>query len=193
MTSSIPLETTINGPVQQVFDIVAQVRFWPKWHVLTRSVPCQVQRVEPKRTWMLWPGPGQMVHAAERGCDRPLVPVAASLVPEVAIAVSNRRRTRVSGAPPGSRSNRLLTLPVPDRGSSTSAVSWSGVNAVFAGRSACCGPALVRSAGGDSLSGVCLIRDRGGCVLGAAEGDVDEQGAHDDGACPHGLLPAVDE
>lgn len=44
MTSSIPLETTINGPAQQVFDLVTQVRFWPQWHVLTRSVTGTIDR-----------------------------------------------------------------------------------------------------------------------------------------------------
>ncbi|MEU0337686.1 SRPBCC family protein [Streptomyces bobili] len=44
MTSSIPLETTINGPVQHVFDIATQVRFGPKWHVLTRAVTGAIDR-----------------------------------------------------------------------------------------------------------------------------------------------------
>lgn len=53
--------------------------------------------------------------------------------------------------------------------------------------------ARVRSAGGEGLGGFCLGGDRKGCVLGAAEDDVDQQGAHDGGACPHGPLPAVNE
>ncbi|MGW1786821.1 SRPBCC family protein, partial [Streptomyces sp. NPDC002143] len=42
--SPIPLETTINGPVDRVFDIVTQVRFWPQWHVLTRAVTGTIER-----------------------------------------------------------------------------------------------------------------------------------------------------
>lgn len=41
---SIPKEVTIEGPVEQVFDLITQVRFWPQWHVLTRSVTGTVQR-----------------------------------------------------------------------------------------------------------------------------------------------------
>ncbi|MEV5843561.1 SRPBCC family protein [Streptomyces sp. NPDC051985] len=40
----IPMEATINGPVEQVFDIITQVRFWPQWHVLTRAVTGTVER-----------------------------------------------------------------------------------------------------------------------------------------------------
>lgn len=40
----IPMETTINGSPEQVFDIITQVRFWPQWHVLTRAVTGTVQR-----------------------------------------------------------------------------------------------------------------------------------------------------
>lgn len=42
--SSIPLEIEINGPVQAVFDLVTQARFWPEWHVLTRAVTGTTQR-----------------------------------------------------------------------------------------------------------------------------------------------------
>ncbi|MGW0949691.1 SRPBCC family protein [Streptomyces sp. NPDC002623] len=42
--SPIPMETTINGPVDRVFDIVTQVRFWPQWHVLTRAVTGTIER-----------------------------------------------------------------------------------------------------------------------------------------------------
>ncbi|MCX4702693.1 SRPBCC family protein [Streptomyces sp. NBC_01373] len=37
-------EITIDGPVEQTFDLITQVRFWPQWHVLTRSVTGTVQR-----------------------------------------------------------------------------------------------------------------------------------------------------
>jgi uncharacterized protein YndB with AHSA1/START domain len=42
--SSIPRETTINGPAERVFDIITQVRFWPQWHVLTRAVSGTIER-----------------------------------------------------------------------------------------------------------------------------------------------------
>ncbi|MEU6198563.1 SRPBCC family protein [Streptomyces sp. NPDC047061] len=37
-------EITIDGPVEQVFDLITQVRYWPEWHILTRSVTGTVQR-----------------------------------------------------------------------------------------------------------------------------------------------------
>ncbi|MEU6371541.1 SRPBCC family protein [Streptomyces sp. NPDC046909] len=40
----IPMETTINGSPEQVFDIITQARFWPQWHILTRAVTGTVQR-----------------------------------------------------------------------------------------------------------------------------------------------------
>jgi uncharacterized protein YndB with AHSA1/START domain len=42
--TSIPLEITIDGPVEPVFDLVTEARFWPTWHVLTRSVCGTVNR-----------------------------------------------------------------------------------------------------------------------------------------------------
>ncbi len=42
--SFIPLEIEIDGPVQAVFDIITQARYWPEWNVLTRAVTGTIQR-----------------------------------------------------------------------------------------------------------------------------------------------------
>lgn len=54
-------------------------------------------------------------------------------------------------------------------------------------------PILYGITGGDVLGDLCLVRGNGGQFLRSAQGDVDEQGAYDGSAHPHGLLPSVDE
>ncbi|MBD9629435.1 SRPBCC family protein [Pseudomonas sp. PDM19] len=37
-------EVVIKGRVEQVFDLVTQVRFWPRWHLATRAVSGVTER-----------------------------------------------------------------------------------------------------------------------------------------------------
>ncbi|MRH93433.1 hypothetical protein GFY24_39525 [Nocardia sp. SYP-A9097] len=44
MSEPITRDVVINGPKEQVFDVITQARFWPAWHVLTRAVTGTIER-----------------------------------------------------------------------------------------------------------------------------------------------------
>ena len=37
-------EVLIKGDIEKVFDLITQVRFWPKWHLATRAVSGVIER-----------------------------------------------------------------------------------------------------------------------------------------------------